>query len=151
MNRRVLLVACALAADALLVRAQGGLDPKKLLNPGTDSWPTYNGDYSGRRFSPLTKITAATNAAIKAHLEWISRVTTTRPRLVLALSFLLLALALGATALGQLSQDSFSSNDPFAQRFKEKSKFELKSKPAAPPSKAAWSSAMARASAIRRA
>jgi alcohol dehydrogenase (cytochrome c) len=22
----------------------------------TDSWPTYNGDFSGRRFSPLAKI-----------------------------------------------------------------------------------------------
>jgi hypothetical protein len=27
--------------------------PKKLLEQPTDSWPTYNGDYSGRRFSPL--------------------------------------------------------------------------------------------------
>ena len=32
------------------------LDPSKLLHPGTDSWPTYNGDYSGRRYSPLTQI-----------------------------------------------------------------------------------------------
>lgn len=43
-----------------------------------------------------------------------------------------IVLALGATALGQLSQDSFSSNDPFAQRFKEKSKVELKLKPVKP-------------------
>ena len=41
-------------------------------------------------------------------------------------------LAFGATALAQLSQDSFSSNDPFAQRFKEKSKVELKLKPIKP-------------------
>ena len=32
------------------------LDPSKMLKPPTDSWPTYNGDYSGRRFSPLTQI-----------------------------------------------------------------------------------------------
>ncbi|HXJ15918.1 MAG TPA: acido-empty-quinoprotein group A, partial [Candidatus Polarisedimenticolia bacterium] len=32
------------------------LDPSKLLHPGTDSWPTYNGDYSGRRYSTLTQI-----------------------------------------------------------------------------------------------
>src|SRR4051794_25389112 len=43
-----------LAAGALV--AQTGLPPAKLGAPPTDSWPTYNGDYSGRRFSPLTKI-----------------------------------------------------------------------------------------------
>ena len=36
-----------------------GLDPKLLLKPAIDAWPTYNGDYSGRRFSPLTEINAA--------------------------------------------------------------------------------------------
>ncbi len=30
-----------------------GLTPAALLKPGVDSWPTYNGDYSGRRNSPL--------------------------------------------------------------------------------------------------
>ncbi len=34
----------------------GGLDPSAIVHPSPDSWPTYNGDYSGRRFSPLTKI-----------------------------------------------------------------------------------------------
>jgi len=33
-----------------------GLDPSSLSHPPIDSWPTYNGDYSGRRFSSLTKI-----------------------------------------------------------------------------------------------
>jgi alcohol dehydrogenase (cytochrome c) len=33
-----------------------GLDPSALLKPPTDTWPTYNGDYSGRRFSPLNQI-----------------------------------------------------------------------------------------------
>jgi alcohol dehydrogenase (cytochrome c) len=33
-----------------------GLDNAQLLQPPTNSWPTYNGDYSGRRFSTLTKI-----------------------------------------------------------------------------------------------
>jgi alcohol dehydrogenase (cytochrome c) len=33
-----------------------GLDPSVLLHPPVDAWPTYNGDYSGRRFSTLTKI-----------------------------------------------------------------------------------------------
>ena len=33
-----------------------GLDPSLLSRPPVDGWPTYNGDYSGRRFSTLTKI-----------------------------------------------------------------------------------------------
>jgi alcohol dehydrogenase (cytochrome c) len=33
-----------------------GLDPAVLLHPTPDSWPTYNGGYSGRRFSTLTQI-----------------------------------------------------------------------------------------------
>ena len=36
--------------------SDGGLDPSVLSHPPVDSWPTYNGDYSGRRFSTLTKI-----------------------------------------------------------------------------------------------
>ena len=39
------------------VSAAQALDPEKLLQPEpTDTWPTYNGDYSGRRFSPLKQI-----------------------------------------------------------------------------------------------
>src|ERR1700675_1116331 len=36
-----------------------GLDPRVLLKPLSDTWPTYNGDYSGKRFSPLTQINAS--------------------------------------------------------------------------------------------
>src|SRR5204863_516621 len=35
-----------------------GLDAAALLKPATDTWPTYNGDYSGRRFSTLDQINA---------------------------------------------------------------------------------------------
>ncbi|MGH8210382.1 MAG: acido-empty-quinoprotein group A [Steroidobacteraceae bacterium] len=35
-----------------------GLDPAKLLHPPIGTWPTYNGDYSGRRYSPLSQINA---------------------------------------------------------------------------------------------
>ncbi|MCU1329025.1 MAG: acido-empty-quinoprotein group [Bryobacterales bacterium] len=47
-----------LAATALFatLSAAQGLDPKKLLEPPTDTWPTYNGDYSGRRFSTLKQV-----------------------------------------------------------------------------------------------
>jgi alcohol dehydrogenase (cytochrome c) len=36
-----------------------GLDPASLLKPLSDEWPTYNGDYSGQRYSRLTQITPA--------------------------------------------------------------------------------------------
>ena len=32
------------------------LDPAALLKPATDTWSTYNGDYSGRRYSTLDQI-----------------------------------------------------------------------------------------------
>lgn len=43
----------------LLCAAQAysqGFDPKALLRPPTDTWPSYNGDYSGRRYSTLSQI-----------------------------------------------------------------------------------------------
>src|SRR5712692_7190586 len=58
-----------------VLAAQGGLDPSKLLNPGTDSWPTYNGDYSGRRYSTLARINAANVKALS--LAWITPLTGT--------------------------------------------------------------------------
>jgi alcohol dehydrogenase (cytochrome c) len=33
-----------------------GLDPAALLRPPTDSWPSFNGDYTGRRYSTLKQI-----------------------------------------------------------------------------------------------
>ena len=40
-----------------MVAQQGGLTVEQILKPSPSSWPTYNGDYSGRRFSALAKIT----------------------------------------------------------------------------------------------
>jgi alcohol dehydrogenase (cytochrome c) len=53
--RRVACLASAVLALAGIARSQG-LDPAMLLNPPADSWPTYHGDYSGRRHSRLTQI-----------------------------------------------------------------------------------------------
>ncbi|WP_180539033.1 acido-empty-quinoprotein group A [Nevskia soli] len=47
-----ILFACSLQAGSV----SEGLDPAALLKPATDTWPTYNGDYSGRRFSTLSQI-----------------------------------------------------------------------------------------------
>ena len=54
MNPRTLLFLLPVLA------ASQGLDPKalRLFQPPADTWPTYNGDYSGRRYSPLAQINA---------------------------------------------------------------------------------------------
>jgi alcohol dehydrogenase (cytochrome c) len=49
------LVVCA--AAVLSAQSGVGLDPALLLKPPADTWPTYHGDYSGRRHSALTQIT----------------------------------------------------------------------------------------------
>ena len=51
--------ACALALATTVLSGQMFVDPAKFTQPPTGSWPTYNGDYSGRRFSPLTSITSS--------------------------------------------------------------------------------------------
>src|SRR5262249_12643772 len=58
------------AALPLLVRAQG-LTQATLLKPPADSWPTYNGDYTGRRFSALKQI--HTGNVHTLSLAWASR------------------------------------------------------------------------------
>ena len=51
----------ALVVMLLLAGPSAGqaLDPKLLLEPPTRTWPTYNGDYSGRRYSSLAQIKAS--------------------------------------------------------------------------------------------
>ncbi len=60
MTFKKLLVTASLAGSPVLLLAQGrGLDPAKLLKPLADEWPTYSGDYSGKRYSLLTQINQA--------------------------------------------------------------------------------------------
>jgi len=47
------------AAPPRASASPAGLALSGIEKPTPDSWPTYNGDYSGKRFSSLTKITAA--------------------------------------------------------------------------------------------
>ena len=54
------LCAAVVASGALIAQSPSvGLTTAQIAKPAPDSWPTYNGDYSGRRYSTLTKITAA--------------------------------------------------------------------------------------------
>jgi alcohol dehydrogenase (cytochrome c) len=71
---RVLLSVCYSVALMPIASSAQGLDPQKLLQPEpTDTWPTYNGDYSGRRFSPLKQIHASNVHSLA--LAWMFRVT----------------------------------------------------------------------------
>ena len=55
--KRFFILAFSIWAPILLTgQTSQVLDPAKLLKPPTDAWPTYNGDYSGRRFSTLRQI-----------------------------------------------------------------------------------------------
>ena len=57
-----------LTTTALLAQ----LDPAKLFKAPTDSWPSHNGDVSGRRFSPLTKVNDKNVPALS--LAWVHRI-----------------------------------------------------------------------------
>src|SRR5690242_2553015 len=81
MKTQTTLVGCLLLAASVVLVAQGlqglpGLLPATLLKPATDAWPTYNGDYSGRRFSTLKQLTASNVQTLS--LEWASRFTAAR-------------------------------------------------------------------------
>src|SRR5579864_9533123 len=47
------------------------LTPAKLLQSPKDMWPMYNGDYSGRRFSNLTRINDSNISSLS--LAWVYR------------------------------------------------------------------------------
>jgi acido-empty-quinoprotein group A len=61
----------ALASSAPAGERAVGLDPALLNKPPTDAWPTYNGDYSGRRFSTLDQINTTNVKGLT--LAWLYR------------------------------------------------------------------------------
>jgi acido-empty-quinoprotein group A len=69
-NSAILLLLCVLSFCVARGSAQG-LDPADLLKPPTETWPTYNGDYSGRRFSTLDQINSGNISSLT--LAWIYR------------------------------------------------------------------------------
>ncbi len=66
--------ALAISLAACAAFAAEGVDPAKFVQPPTTSWPTYNGDYSGRRFSPLAKINPSNIQSLS--LAWVFRMNT---------------------------------------------------------------------------
>jgi len=71
--KQLLLAAPFLLLPTVLMGQGSGVAPSNLLKPLKDSWPTYNGDYSGKRYSALTEV----NRSNVQHLTlaWMARVT----------------------------------------------------------------------------
>ena len=67
--RQLCLTAPLLLAPAILMGQGSGVTPADLLKPLKDSWPTYNGDYSGKRYSALTQINQSTVKTPHARLD----------------------------------------------------------------------------------
>ncbi len=75
MTFKTLLMAVPLLLPAIALGADnnGGVTSDDLLKPLKDSWPTYNGDYSGKRYSLLTQINRSNVKQLT--LAWSTRVT----------------------------------------------------------------------------
>jgi alcohol dehydrogenase (cytochrome c) len=53
---------------------QSGLDPSEILKPLNEQWPTYSGDYTGKRHSTLKQIDQSNVRNLS--LAWVTRFTT---------------------------------------------------------------------------
>ena len=58
-------------------QAAGGLDPASIRKPLADTWPTYSGDYTGRRYSALKQVNQTTVKNLT--LAWTARLTAGDP------------------------------------------------------------------------
>src|SRR6185295_6107052 len=73
---RILLFLCLASLPVFsAAQAGAGLDPAVLLKPLGDTWPTYSGDYTGRRFSTLSQINR--NTVKNLTLSWVTRLNGT--------------------------------------------------------------------------
>ena len=68
---KTLRIVSVFTAFTAVLFGQGSLDPAKLLSPPTDTWATYSGDYTGRRFSPLKRINSSNVNNLS--LAWVYR------------------------------------------------------------------------------
>jgi alcohol dehydrogenase (cytochrome c) len=71
--QNLFLTAATLFLPALLPAQGNGVTPDELLKPLKDSWPTYNGDYSGKRYSALTQVDRSNVRHLT--LAWMAQVT----------------------------------------------------------------------------
>ncbi len=70
---RVFLILPMLLVPAALMGQGKGVTSDELLKSLKDSWPTYNGDYSGKRYSALKQVDKSTVKNLT--LGWMTQVT----------------------------------------------------------------------------
>ncbi len=66
-------IALSLLLSTFSLCQGGGVAPKDLLKPLRSDWPTYNGDYTGKRYSGLAKVNRQTVKNLS--LAWFSQLT----------------------------------------------------------------------------
>ena len=76
-NFQKLLIGTSLCILPAIGIAQGPLNPADLLKPLGESWPTYSGDYSGKRWSSLKLIDQSNVKNLT--LAWVGTVTAGPP------------------------------------------------------------------------
>src|ERR1700728_974476 len=70
---KILLPATLLLASMPSIGQVSGVTPDDLLKPLKDSWPTYNGDYTGKRYSALTQVNRSNVKDLT--LGWMTQLT----------------------------------------------------------------------------
>src|SRR6202043_3953260 len=74
MNPKRFLSLFSFLLSAVAALGQGaGVTPQDLLLPLKDSWPTYNGDYTGKRYSLLTQVNRSNVKNLT--LGWMTQLT----------------------------------------------------------------------------
>ncbi|HVN04228.1 MAG TPA: acido-empty-quinoprotein group A [Bryobacteraceae bacterium] len=73
LSKLMLAAPLVLLPAVLTAQSVAGLDPSDVLKPLKDSWPTYSGDYTGKRYSALDQV----NQSNVTHLTlaWMTQVT----------------------------------------------------------------------------
>lgn len=71
--KKLLLVASLFLVSVSLAGQGRGIAPSDLLKPLAESWPTYSGDYSGKRYSALKQVNQATVKNLT--LAWVATLT----------------------------------------------------------------------------
>src|SRR5690606_21365373 len=73
MKKVLLILSVVLLPVGLAGEARVGVAPSELFKPLGASWPTYSGDYSGKRYSSLTQINR--ESVKRLGLAWVKRLT----------------------------------------------------------------------------
>ena len=77
MNPKKTLLFFSILLSTVAALGQGaGVSPQDLLLPLKDSWPTYNGDYTGKRYSLLTQVNRSNVKNLT--LGWMTQLTRGR-------------------------------------------------------------------------